>query len=192
MISHSYIESLKTLLEGFPHQQFESMMDEFFKAYEAGRRIFIMGNGGSASTASHWACDINKGCCENGNPKRFRVMCLNDNVATMLAYANDLCYEDIFVEQIKNFFESGDLVIAISGSGNSKNVLKAVAYANAMGGVTVGLCGFSGGELGKLAQIPLHIRANDMQQVEDLHLIIAHMSMQRIMSTQVRHGEACS
>lgn len=192
MTSHGYIESLKTLLDGFPHEQFEQMMDALFQAYHGGRRIFIMGNGGSASTASHWACDINKGCCQDENPKRFRVICLNDNIATMLAYANDMSYEDVFVEQLKNFFEAGDLVIAISGSGNSKNVLKAVTYANDMGGITVGLCGFSGGRLGNLAQIPLHIRANDMQQVEDLHLVIAHMSMQRIMSSQAGRVGTCA
>lgn len=183
MTSHSYIETLKTVLDAFPHAEFEQMMDEFFKAHRDGRRIFIMGNGGSASTASHWACDINKGCCKDGVPNRYRMICLNDNIATMLAYANDISYDDVFVEQLRNFFEPGDVVIAISGSGNSTNVLKAIQWANTNGGTTVGLCGYSGGKLKALARIPLHIAVNDMQQVEDLHLMIAHMCMQRILSS---------
>jgi D-sedoheptulose 7-phosphate isomerase len=139
-----------------------------------------MGNGGSASTASHLACDINKGCSID-REKKFKMICLNDSISTMLAYANDLSYEQIFVEQLRNFFDPGDVVIGISGSGNSANVLKAIEYANNNGGITVGLCGFSGGELYRIAQIALLVRVDDMQKVEDIHLVIAHMVMQQIM-----------
>jgi D-sedoheptulose 7-phosphate isomerase len=99
----------------------------------------------------------------------------------MLAYANDLSYEDIFIEQLKNFFVPGDVVIGISGSGNSENVLKAIEYANKNGGTTVGLCGFSGGKLYQIVNIPILAKVDDMQKIEDIHMIVAHISMQRIM-----------
>lgn len=177
--SDAYIDEMKKILDSFPHDEFERLIEGLLDAYLADKRIFVMGNGGSASTATHWACDINKGCSFN-QEKRFKVICLNDNVATLMAYANDLSYQDIFVEQLKNFFVPGDVVIAISGSGNSANVLKAVQHANEHGGFTVGLCGFSGGRLHKIVDLPIHIPIHDMQKVEDLHMIIAHMTMQRI------------
>ncbi|MGB2929389.1 MAG: SIS domain-containing protein, partial [Desulfobacterales bacterium] len=129
---------------------------------------------------SHWACDINKGC-GLGIDKKFKMICLNDSISTMLAYANDLSYEDIFIEQLKNFFVPGDVVIGISGSGNSENVLKAIEYANKNGGTTVGLCGFSGGKLYQIVNIPILAKVDDMQKIEDIHMIVAHISMQRIM-----------
>jgi D-sedoheptulose 7-phosphate isomerase len=178
--SFQYIEELKKVLEDFPHDQFEKLMELLLESYEKGKHIFVMGNGGSASTASHLACDVNKGCSLDRD-KKFRMICLNDSISTMLAYANDLSYEQIFVEQLRNFFDPGDVVIGISGSGNSANVLKAIEYANNNGGITVGLCGFSGGELYRIAQIPLLVRVDDMQKVEDIHMIIAHMAMQQIM-----------
>ena len=138
-----------------------------------------MGNGGSAMTASHFACDLNKGC-SLGRDRRFKVICLNDSMSTILAYANDLSYEHVFFEQLKNFFMPGDVVIGISGSGNSPNVLRALEYANQQKGVTIGWCGFVGGRLGSLAKIPLVISSQDMQQIEDVHMIIAHAAMQRL------------
>jgi D-sedoheptulose 7-phosphate isomerase len=123
---------------------------------------------------------MNKGC-GYGREQRFRMMCLNDNIPTLLAYANDVGYEDIFVEQLKNFLEEGDVVIAISGSGNSKNVVKAIEYANSKGAITVGLVGYSGGKLLNLVQIPLHIPVNDMQIAEDIHMMVVHMTMRRLL-----------
>ncbi len=108
-------------------------------SYEEEGHIFVMGNGGSGATASHWAGDFNNGCCFNLE-KKFKMICLNDNISTMMAYANDISYDDIFVEPMKNFFRPGDLVIGISGSGNSKNVLKAIEIANKNKGRTIGLC----------------------------------------------------
>ena len=177
--SHQYLKALKAVLDDFPHEPYQQLLDAIVAAYHDQRRIFVMGNGGSAATASHWACDINKGCCLELE-KKFRMVCLNDNIATMMAYANDLSYEAVFVEQLKNFFEPGDLVIGISGSGNSENVLRAVAWANDHGGVTAGLCGFAGGKLGQLAAIPVLVPVDDMQLVEDGHVIITHMAMQQI------------
>jgi D-sedoheptulose 7-phosphate isomerase len=181
--STQYIKDLKKVLDTFPHDQFERLIGAMLDCCRKGNRIFVMGNGGSASTASHWVCDINKGCCLDQNPK-FKMICLNDSISTMLAYANDLSYEDVFVEQLKNFFEIGDLVIGISGSGNSQNVLKAIDYANQNGGVTAGLCGYSGGKLLKLVDIPILAEINDMQKIEDVHMIVVHMVMQRIQEAQ--------
>jgi D-sedoheptulose 7-phosphate isomerase len=179
-VSREYIAQLKQVLDAFPHDQFELMIDAFVTANRNANQIFVMGNGGSASTASHWACDINKGC-SCGNGRRFKMFCLNDTTPTVLAYANDVGYEDIFVEQLKNFFQPRDVVIGISGSGNSKNVLKAIEYAKAHGGITVGLCGYSGGRLCHMVHIPLLVKIDDMQKVEDVHMIVVHMTMQRVL-----------
>lgn len=179
VFSKEYLGQLKQMLDLFPHAQFEQMIDCLLAAYAEGRRIFIMGNGGSAMTASHFACDLNKGC-SLGRDRRLKVICLNDSLPTLLAYANDLSYAQIFVEQLKNFYVPGDVVMGISASGNSANVLRAIEHANGHEGVTIGWCGFDGGALGPMVRIPLVIRSQDMQKIEDLHMIIAHMTMQRI------------
>jgi len=176
-LSFSYLEQLKVLLDIFPHDKFEEIGNILMKAYDEGKQVFIMGNGGSGSTASHFACDINKGCCFNLE-KKFKVICLNDNIPTMLAYANDLSYDKIFVEQLKNFLQPGDVVICISASGNSENVLQAVSYAKKKEALTIGLTGFDGGKLARIVDVPLVAAINDMQKVEDLHMIVVHMLMQ--------------
>ena len=178
--SVEYIDKLKDVLDGFPHEEFERLVSAMLDACDREKRIFVMGNGGSASTASHWVCDINKGCCLD-KEKKFKMLCLNDSISTMLAYANDLSYEDVFVEQLKNFFVPGDLVIGISGSGNSTNVLKAIEYANENDGKTVGLCGYSGGKLYGMVDIPILVKVDDMQKVEDVHMVVVHMVMQRVL-----------
>ena len=174
-----YIDSLNGLLGSFDTEAFDRIVNSILDAYSDETAIFIMGNGGSASTASHFACDINKGCCLDLD-KKFKVICLNDNIPTLLAYANDLDYASIFVEQLKNFFHLEDLVIGISGSGNSENVLRAIRYANENGGKTVGLTGYSGGKLGQLADIAYVAASDDMQKIEDVHMIIVHMIMQAV------------
>jgi len=175
--SLDYLNEIKSVLSDLPLEKFEEVVNLILNAYVEERQIFIMGNGGSGSTASHFACDINKGVCFGLN-KRFKVICLNDNIPTMLAYANDVSYADIFVEQLKNFLKPNDLVIGISGSGNSENVLRAIRYANENGAYTIGFTGFDGGKLVTLAHASLVVPANDMQKVEDVHLILTHMLMQ--------------
>lgn len=136
-----------------------------------------MGNGGSAATASHFACDLAKGTTMD-NPsmrKRFKVTALTDNVPLLTAWANDIDYENMFVEQLKNLLEEGDLVIAISGSGNSKNVLKAVEYANTRAAKTVGLTGFEGGRLKDMVKECLIVPSNSIERIEDVHLILEHL-----------------
>jgi D-sedoheptulose 7-phosphate isomerase len=177
--ARQYLNGLNGLLDGFDTEAFDRIVNSILDAYSDEQAIFIMGNGGSASTASHFACDINKGCCLDLD-KKFKVICLNDNIPTLLAYANDLDYASVFVEPLINFFRAGDLVIGISGSGNSENVLRAIRYANKNGGKTVGLTGYSGGKLGQLVDIAYVAASDDMQKIEDVHMIIVHMIMQAV------------
>jgi len=179
--SLKYLTQLKDLLDIFPHDTFEDIGKTLISAYNNEKHVFIMGNGGSGSTASHFACDLNKGSCFELE-KKFKVICLNDNVPTMLAYANDLSYSKVFVEQLKNFLQHGDVVIGISGSGNSENVLQAVSYAKGKGARTIGLTGFDGGKLAQIVDIPLVASVHDMQKVEDIHMIVVHMLMQFLCS----------
>ncbi len=174
-----YLNELKSVLDGFDTATFTRLTEAILDAYDQQRTIFIMGNGGSASTASHFVCDLNKGCCLDLD-KKFKVLCLNDNLPTLMAYANDVSYEAIFAEPLKNFFNPGDLVIGISGSGNSENVIGAIRHASANGGITAGISGYGGGKLAELADIPFVARINDMQKVEDVHMIVVHMIMQAV------------
>ena len=175
--SLDYLNELKDLLDAFPHEQFEEIGKTLMDAYNDRRQVFIMGNGGSGSTASHFVCDINKGSCLDME-KKFKVICLNDNIPSILAYANDLSYDKIFVEPLKNFLQPGDVVIGISGSGNSENVLQAISYGKENGAKTIGLTGFDGGKLAQMVDIPFIARIHDMQKVEDVHMIVVHMLMQ--------------
>ena len=176
-----YLETLKRTVNNLNTSEINQFLNLLCEARENGRQIFIMGNGGSAATASHFATDFNKGASYGiDNLKRFKFICLNDNVSTMMAYANDTAYSEIFVEQLKNFFNPGDLVIGISGSGNSENVIKAIEFAGTNGGITVGLCGYNGGKLKKAAAYSVHINIDDMQIVEDLHMMLDHLSMKVI------------
>ncbi len=165
------------LLETIGHidlQKVAQAADWLQQARDAGKQIFICGNGGSAATASHFVCDILKGA-SYGRDKRFRIIALTDNTPVLTAYANDISYEQIFVEQLKNFARKDDLVIAISGSGNSPNVLAAVEYAKAIGCRTIALTGKEGGKLGPLAQLNILVPEQHMGRIEDGHMIICHM-----------------
>jgi len=185
-VAGQYLDDLKGVLAEFDYAKYERMIDLILKAYEKESHIFVMGNGGSGSTASHFACDINKGCCMDLE-RKFKMICLNDNIPTLLALANDVSYDVVFEAQLKNFFAPGDLVIGFSGSGNSENVLRAVQYANASGGVTIGLSGFSGGRLAERVDVPFVAASDDMQKIEDVHLIVVHMIMQTVY--KVLHGK---
>jgi D-sedoheptulose 7-phosphate isomerase len=185
--ARNYLTNLKTVIDGFDLAMYDRMVVDLLEAYANKAKIFVMGNGGSGATASHLACDINKGCCLDLD-RKFKMICLNDNIPTMLALANDISYEVVFEEQMKNLFEPGDLAIGISGSGNSENVLRAMRYAAAHGGRTQGWCGFGGGKLAKLVDLAFVVPSNDMQQVEDAHIIVAHMLMQSLF--KALHGDA--
>jgi D-sedoheptulose 7-phosphate isomerase len=172
----TYFDRLKSTIDLIPVEDLNNMMNLLLNARNDGRLILIMGNGGSATTASHFTSDFNKGLSYNKS-KRFKFICLNDNIPTMTAYSNDISYDDIFVETMKNFLNEGDLVIGISGSGNSKNILKAFEYANKQNAVTIALTGYDGGKLKKIAKHNVHIPINDMQISEDLHLVLDHCIM---------------
>jgi D-sedoheptulose 7-phosphate isomerase len=172
----SYLRNLQRVLADLNIGEMEAVAAVFKKAYDEGRTIFVLGNGGSASTASHLACDLNKGACLHAE-KKFHVMALTDSMPTILAIANDLEYDAIFAEQLKVFARAGDVVVGISGSGNSPNVLRAVEYARDKGCTTVGICGYDGGLLKPSVDVCFHVKVPDMQIVEDVHLVLAHILM---------------
>jgi D-sedoheptulose 7-phosphate isomerase len=149
-------------------------IDILIRAREEGRHIFVCGNGGSAATASHFACDMVKGASYNRG-SRFRIMALVDSMPTLTAYSNDVGYGCVFAEQLKNFAEPGDIVLALSGSGNSPNVLRAVEYGNSAGCRTIALTGRDGGELGRLAQLNIQVSESHMGRIEDAHMVVLHM-----------------
>ncbi len=146
------------------------------ETYECEGSIYIFGNGGSSATASHYQNDFNKGISEYVD-KKFRFVCLNDNVPTLMAIANDIGFEEVFRFQLKNKLKQDDIVIAISGSGNSQNVVNAVTYAKSQGVKIIGLTGFDGGKLMKLSDVSLHVPINSMQITEDLHMMLDHLMM---------------
>ncbi len=160
--------------------QVQALADVMHEKYLAGRMIFVIGNGGSGSNASHFCEDIGKGTLklpqdlQNDAKKRFRILSLTDNTPYILAWGNDEGFDKVFVEQLKNLASPGDLLVAISGSGNSKNILSAVEWANTHGLTTVGCTGFTGGKLQALAHKNLHVPLDDMGIVETLHLAAFH------------------
>ena len=174
-----YIGRLSTLLAALDLNQVDKAVDVIAEAWRAGRQIITLGNGGSSLTALHFINDWNKSIyMSTGVP--FRGRSLVDNMGLVMSYGNDISFQDIFVEQLKNLLQKGDLVIAISGSGNSENVIRAVRYANEQGAVTLGLCGYRGGKLKQLAQHVVWADVDDMQLSEDVHAIFGHVVMQRL------------
>ena len=154
---------------------FDKLATIFVEARQDNKKIFFCGNGGSASTASHFTSDLAKGTIVEGVP-RFKVLSLADNIPQMLAWGNDSCYEDIFVEQLKNLMEPGDVVVGISGSGNSGNVLRAIDYANENDGTTVGITGFDGGKIKDMVDLCLIVPVQNMQKTEDIHMLVDHLT----------------
>src|ERR1035438_4683434 len=169
-----YKSDVVNAIETIDLEKVGQAIDIFSRAREEGRRIFVCGNGGSASTASHFACDMVKGASFN-RPARFRIMALTDSLPTLTAYSNDVHYECVFVEQLKNFAEPGDVVMAISGSGNSPNVLRAVEYGTSIGCHTIALTGRDGGKLGPLAELNIQVSHPHMGRIEDGHMVVTHM-----------------
>ena len=178
--SEQYRTSLLEAIQSIDTARVEQAIRWFEEARASGRQIFVCGNGGSGSTASHFACDIVKGASFN-RERRFRLMALTDSLPTITAYSNDVSYECIFAEQLKNFAQPGDLVMCISGSGNSPNVLRAMEYANSIGCRTIALTGRDGGQLGPSAQLNLQVAVPHMGRIEDAHMIICHMIAYRFM-----------
>ena len=170
----AYISHLQGVLERLSLADVRQSIDLVMETYQADRQIFVIGNGGSASTASHVANDLTKGTSLPG-VRRFRVISLTDNVAIMTAWSNDVCYEDVFVEQLEGLVNPGDLVIGISASGNSENIIRAIRHAKTVGCKTIGWTGFGGGKLQQMADVSVVVDSHDYGPVEDVHLILNHI-----------------
>jgi D-sedoheptulose 7-phosphate isomerase len=176
---HQYVDEARSILAApFLLAAVERIVPILLKARTDDRTIFFFGNGGSASTASHFVTDIAKvagGTEGRGKGRRFRCISLHDNIPGMTAWANDVGYAEFFSGQLTALAEKGDVVVAISGSGNSPNVLEAVKVARAMGLTTIGLTGIGGGKLKDMVDVPLVVPSNSMQHTEDTHLIVLHL-----------------
>ncbi len=174
----TYIEQYRShtlqAIQSIPLESVDQAIAWFREARAAGRRIFVCGNGGSAANASHFACEMGKGA-SYGRPARFRILALTDSVPIITAYANDVGYEAAFVEQLKNFAQPGDLVVGLSGSGNSLSVVRAIEYANSAGCRTITLTGYDGGKLGPLGQLHIHVDVPHIGRSEEAQLVVLHM-----------------
>lgn len=173
---NDYFLKLCSICDSINKEQIEGLVEVLYRAYKKGNQVFIFGNGGSGATASHFCEDLGKGTLRSLNDKRrFRVISLTDNTPYLLAWANDEGYETVFEQQLRNLAKEGDVVIGISGSGKSKNVLRAIEYAKSHGMITVGMTGFDGGELAREVSYSIHIPCQDMGMVENFHLIVVHL-----------------
>jgi D-sedoheptulose 7-phosphate isomerase len=190
--AEAYFSILSEAARQMPYEMVDSIATALLSAYEQERTVFLFGNGGSASLASHFACDLGKGTASPGKTrKRFRVTALTDNIPMMTAWANDSSYEDIFAEQLLNQIRPGDVAFAISCSGNSPNVIKALKVARREGAFRIGLTGFQGGKMMQLCDLCLVIPSGNMQIIEDLHLSVAH-SLFSIARDRIENGAAAT
>jgi D-sedoheptulose 7-phosphate isomerase len=175
--SRAYFEQVAALFDGLDAQT-DRLIETLYRGFEEGRTIFLCGNGGSAATASHFGQDLAKGTLSSMTAqRRFRVIPLTDNIGFITALANDEGYQSIFEQQLRNLARDGDLLVAISGSGNSPNVLRAVEYAHSIGMTTIGVTGFDGGKLRALARESVHIPIDDMGMCEAIHGVVFHAAM---------------
>jgi D-sedoheptulose 7-phosphate isomerase len=176
-----YFASVQELLNHTPYESVDAVVDVLDAANRAGQTVFICGNGGSAATATHFGCDLAKRPIVKGQP-RFRVIALTDNNALMTALGNDIGYEAIFAEQLLPLVRKDDVVIGISGSGNSPNVLNAMKVGKEAGAITVGFCGYDGGKLKGMVDLPVHVPSFNMAMVEDVHLMMEHAICERLLA----------
>jgi D-sedoheptulose 7-phosphate isomerase len=180
----TYLRIVQDVLGRVSREGIETMTMRVLQAWEARKQVFLMGNGGSASTASHAANDLSKATIVPGAP-RIRAIALTDNVAVMSAWANDAAYEAIFKEQLENLLDAGDTVIGISASGNSPNVLRAMAFARERGAFTIGWTGQHGGRLPSVADLCLHVPSDNVGLIESVHLVVLH-----VLTIEVARGIA--
>lgn len=172
----SYLEKEIEILQALDIEMINTAMNELEQVYEREGTIYIFGNGGSSATASHYANDFNKGLSETLE-KKFKFVCLNDNMPTVMAVANDIGFEEIFRFQLRGKLKPEDLVIGISGSGNSANVVNALSFAKEQGVRTMGIIGYDGGKMKKLVDVSLFVPIKNMQITEDVHMIFDHLMM---------------
>lgn len=183
-----YIKKETEVLNALDRQSLCRALAVLEAAYREERTVYIFGNGGSSATASHFANDFNKGVSE-GLEKKYRFVCLNDNISTIMAVANDIGFEEVFRYQLAGRVKEGDVVIAISGSGNSENIVRAAAYAKEMGAYVIGLTGYDGGQLYRLADLNLHAPIRDMQIAEDIHMMFDHLMMSVLRKTFLERSD---
>jgi D-sedoheptulose 7-phosphate isomerase len=170
----AYLTEMQSTLSNLPIDSIERVVHLLREARSQKKRVFLFGNGGSAATASHLACDLAKGTGTNGKP-RLRAIALTDNMPLISAWANDSSYDNIFAQQLQDHVEPGDIVIGISGSGKSPNVLNAIKVARSAGAITIGLTGLDGGDLKNLVDLCIVVPDNSIDQVEDVHLMLGHI-----------------
>jgi D-sedoheptulose 7-phosphate isomerase len=175
----NYLASLQQTMNELPKENIVNVIELLESARLDGKQIFIMGNGGSASTATHFVCDLAKNTRREGVP-HYKAIGLTDNMAIFSAYANDEGYENVFSQQLDNLVMPGDIVIGISASGNSMNVLNAIALAKSRNAITVGFTGFNGGQLLPMVDINIHVNSTIIEHVEDIHLMLEHMIVKAI------------
>jgi len=173
----AYYEKEEKIIKSFNVDELNEAMNALLEAYNKEATIYVFGNGGSSATASHMMVDFNKGACSEVE-KRFHFVCLNDNIPTLMAIGNDIGFENVFYYQLENKLTKNDVILAISGSGNSHNIIKAVEYAKQQGVKIIGMTGYDGGKLDKLSDYHLHAPIDDMQITEDIHMSFDHMMMQ--------------
>lgn len=184
--AESYFHQLSALIPHLPFREIESIAAAFLKAHAEDRTVFVFGNGGSAASASHMMCDLNKGTSQATPGRRLKVMALTDNVPLLTAWANDSAYERVFSEQLKNFVRPGDAALAISASGNSPNVLLALQTARARGAKTLGITGYRGGKMKLLCDICAVVPSDRVPMIEDVHHAILH-SIFTIVEARLRN-----
>jgi D-sedoheptulose 7-phosphate isomerase len=182
---NNYFKAHAELSSRLDIAMFQAGVDLIKKKFEDGKKIITCGNGGSASTASHYITDWSK-MINLSTGKKFRGISLCDNIGLITAYGNDISYDEIFAGQLKAIMDEGDLLVAISGSGNSPNVIKAVEYANGMGGDTLAVVGYDGGKLKELSKTAVWVKSFDMQLCEDIHLMFGHMVMKALCGSSIK------
>ena len=169
-----YIEDIKRLCDILNPDEIEEVCKVVLEKYKAGHQIFVAGNGGSAGTSNHFCCDFGKNAVKN-DTKRPRIISLSANIEVLTALGNDFCYAEVFSQQMKNLFSDGDLIILISASGNSPNVVSAAEYAKSRGGVVIGLTGFEGGKLKELSDLCINVPSDSYEKIEDIHMMLTHI-----------------
>ncbi|HEY9560899.1 MAG TPA: SIS domain-containing protein [Anseongella sp.] len=171
---HQYLEKQKAALDSVPLPAVEQIVEKFREALTADRQLFMMGNGGNASNASHFVTDLGKGASDK-TVKRFRCLSLNDNVSWMTAIGNDYRYEDVFMRQLTNYANAGDILFALSVSGNSPNIVTAAEWARKKGLYVISIAGAKEGAITSLADLPIVIKDTHYGRVEDIQMTICHM-----------------
>jgi D-sedoheptulose 7-phosphate isomerase len=182
-----YFEDATELIPRLPYQEVERIISVILEAFDSGHTIFVFGNGGSAASASHMMCDMNKGTIDPAQPRRLKTMALTDNIPLITAWGNDTHYERIFAEQLRNFAVRSDVAFAISGSGNSPSVLLALQAAKEAGAFTVGFAGYQGGKMKTLCDVCAVVPSDNMQMIEDMHHAMLH-AMFTVVKDRIQSG----